>query len=305
MVIIAYMRITKTILVSSFVLISFFAFSQKTVISKGEAKIRVEKDWTENEAVIKARESAIINAIENAFGSVVVEGNTLYVSNEQTGKTNKSDVVFNSISNILVNGEWIKTVEETYSFLQEEDFRWIVFKISGEVRELKKIPFSPEVHTLTCNQLRCSTEVFNSGQELVVYFKAPKSGFVSIYLDDNKQTQKLLPYSTQVNQSTFKVEADKDYFFFYDSKKGMSSEVDEIELYTDKKIEQNRMFVLFSESDFSKPVLNETKNNLYNELYKLPPSLASTSYQSWLQKIRSYNRSIELKIIDITIKCCN
>ncbi len=93
MVIIAYMRITKTILVSSFVLISFFAYSQKTVISKGEAKIRLEKDWTENQVIAKTREAAIVNAIENAFGSVVVEGNTLYVKNEQSGKANKSDIV--------------------------------------------------------------------------------------------------------------------------------------------------------------------------------------------------------------------
>jgi hypothetical protein len=287
------------------VLFSFYAYSQKTLVSKGESKIRIEKDWTENDAILKARESAIINAIETAFGSVVVEGNTLYVSNEQTGKTNKSDVIFNSISNILVNGEWIKTLEETYSFLQEDDYRWIVFKVTGEVRELKKIPFSPEVHTLTCNQLKCSTEVFNSGQELILYFKAPKDGFVAVYLDDNKQTQKLLPYTMQANQSTFSVEADKEYYFFYSDKKNQNGKVDEIELFTDKKIEQNRMFVLYSESDFSKPILSETTSNHNNELYKLPPFMASGSFQIWLQKSRSYNKKIELNIIDVSIKCCN
>ena len=299
------MRITKVLLLVGFVLNSILAFSQKTSLSKGTAKIRLEKDWTENQVIAKAREAAIINAIENAFGSVVVEGNTLYVKNEQSGKANKSDIVFNSISNILVNGEWIKTVEEKYTFTVEEDYRWILFNITGEVRELKKIPFSPEVHTLTCNQLKCSTEVFNSGQELILYFKAPKDGFVAIYLDDNQQTQKLLPYSVQANQSTFRVEADKEYYFFYSDKNNQNGKVDEMELYTDKKIEQNRMFVLYSESDFSKPILSETTSNHNNELYKLPPFMASGSFQLWLQKTRSYNKQIELNIIDISIKCCN
>jgi hypothetical protein len=299
------MRITKVLLLVGFVLHSILGFSQKTSISKGQAKIRVEKDWTENQVIAKARESAIINAIENAFGSVVVEGNTLYVKNEQSGKANKSDIVFNSISNILVNGEWIKTVEEKYTFTVEEDYRWILFNITGEVRELKKIPFSPEVHTLTCNQLKCSTEVFNSGQELILYFKAPKDGFVAVYLDDNQQTQKLLPYTMQANQSTFSVEADKEYYFFYSDKKNQNGKVDEIELFTDKKIEQNRMFVLYSESDFSKPILSETTSNQNNELYKLPPFMASGSFQLWLQKTRSYNKQIELNIVDVSIKCCN
>ena len=299
------MRITKVLLLVGFVLHSILAFSQKTSLSKGQAKIRLEKDWTENQVIAKAREAAIVNAIENAFGSVVVEGNTLYVKNEQSGKANKSDIVFNSISNILVNGEWIKTVEEKYTFTVEEDYRWILFNITGEVRELKKIPFSPEVHTLTCNQLKCSTEVFNSGQELILYFKAPKDGFVAIYLDDNQQTQKLLPYSVQANQSTFRVEADKEYYFFYSDKNNQNGKVDEMELYTDKKIEQNRMFVLYSESDFSKPILSETTSNHNNELYKLPPFMASGSFQLWLQKTRSYNKQIELNIIDISIKCCN
>jgi hypothetical protein len=101
------MRITKVLLLVGFVLLSILGFSQKTSTSKGQAKIRVEKDWTENQVIAKAREAAIINAIENAFGSVVVEGNTLYVKNEQSGKANKSDIVFNSIcakSSILFVG---------------------------------------------------------------------------------------------------------------------------------------------------------------------------------------------------------
>jgi hypothetical protein len=293
------MRITKVLLLVGFVLHSISAFSQKTSTSKGQAKIRVEKDWTENQVIAKAREAAIINAIENAFGSVVVEGNTLYVKNEQSGDANKSDIVFNSISNILVNGEWIKTVEEKYTFTVEEDYRWILFNILGEVRELKKIPFSPEVHTLTCNQLKCSTEVFNSGQELILYFKAPKDGFVAVYLDDNQQTQKLLPYSMQVNQSAFRVEADKEYYFFYDNKKNLSSQVDEIELFTEKKIEQNRLFILYSEVDFAKPILSDTSINGLKQNLSFTNSFG---FQNWLGKLRSYDKKIEMLVAYINIK---
>jgi hypothetical protein len=269
--------------------------------SEGKSEIRIEKNWTEDYAVNLAREEAKINAIENAFGSVVSQGNTMYVKDLKTGKMQESATVFNSISNILVNGEWIKTIDEKISFYDKDGYRWVVVGIKGEVRELNKIPFSPEVQTLNCNELNCSTVVFNSGQQLVLYLKSPVSGYVSIFLDDSKNAQRLLPYSSSKGDNTFKVEADKAYFFF-SRKSETAIKVDEIELYTSSVMELNKLFILFSAKDFSKPVLSEDKNS--NELppgYTFPMQLSSEKYLQWLQNIRSYNKTIELKTIDITI----
>jgi hypothetical protein len=89
----------------------------------------------------------------------------------------------------LVNGEWIATLDETKDFYDEDGYRWVKISIKGKVRELTKIPFTPETYTLSCSNKKCSTDVFNNGQELIVYFKAPNNGYVTIFLDDTNLVQ--------------------------------------------------------------------------------------------------------------------
>jgi hypothetical protein len=285
-----------------FIVLSNNCIAQKTVESNGEYTLRIEKNWTEDFAVNKAKEKSKINAIENAFGSVVTQGNAVYVKDITTGNKTQSDMVFTSIADILVNGEWIATMDEKVTFTESEGYRFVTAKVKGKVRELTKIPFTPEVTTLSCNQSKCATEVFNSGQQLVVYFKAPTNGFVTIYLDDSKQAQRLLPYSKNNATTTFEVKADQVYFFFSkaDSKQ---KNIDEVELFTESTMEQNNLYVLFSKYDFDKPLLNATSFQEFDNLkYKLPASMEITKFQTWLQGLRSYNRNIELKTILLTIK---
>jgi hypothetical protein len=282
--------------------ISINCFGQKTMISNGEYLLRIEKNWTEEFAVTKAKEKAQINAIENAFGTVIVQGNAIYVKEVTSLSQTKSDMVFTSVGNVLVNGEWISTIAEKIEYKDSAEYRWVKAIVKGSVRELKKIPFTPELATLSCNQQKCSTEVFNSGQELVVYFKAPTNGFVTIYLDDSKQAQRLLPYSKNGSSTTYQVNADQAYYFF--SKNDVNQKnIDEVELYTESIMEQNNLYVLFSKYDFDKPLLNANKfEEVDNTKYTMPASMEITKFQTWLQGLRSFNRNIELKTILLTIK---
>lgn len=276
--------------------------AQKTLISNGEFLLRIEKNWTEEFAVSKAKEKAQINAIENAFGTLIVQGNAIYINEISSSTQTKSDMVFTSVGNVLVNGEWLSTIDEKIQFKDSVDYRWVKAIVKGKVRELNKIPFTPEVATLTCNQQKCSTEVFNTGQELVVYFKAPTNGFVTIYLDDSKRAQRLLPYSKNGSSTTFQVKADQVYYFFSKSDANQKN-VDEVELFTESNMEQNNLFVLFSKFDFDKPLLNATKlDEVDNTKYTLPASMEITKFQTWLQAMRSFNRNIELKTVLLTIK---
>lgn len=272
------------------------------MISNGEYLLRIEKNWTEEFAIKKAKEKAQINAIENAFGTVIIQGNAIYVKEVTSSSQTKSDMVFTSVGNVLVNGEWLTTIDEKIQFKDSVDYRWIKAMVKGNVRELNKIPFTPEVATLTCNQQKCSTEVFNSCQELVVYFKAPSNGYVTIYLDDSKRAQSLLSYSKNGSSTTFQVKADQVYYFFSKAD-AKQKNVDEVELFTESIMEQNNLFVLFSKFDFDKPLLNATKlDEVDNTKYTLPASMEITKFQTWLQAMRSFNRNIELKTILLTIK---
>lgn len=292
----------KNITIFTLFCFSINCFAQKIVIANGEFLLRIEKNWTEEFAVSQVKEKAQINAIENAFGTVIVQGNAIYVKEVTSSSQTKSDMVFTSVGNVLVNGEWLSTIDEKIQFKDSVDYRWVKAIVKGKVRELNKIPFTPEVATLSCNQQKCSTEVFNSGQELVVYFKAPSNGYVTIYLDDTKQAQRLLPYSNNNSASTFQVKADQVYYFFSKADANQKN-VDEVELFTESVMEQNNLYVLFSKFDFDKPLLNATKlSEVDNTRYTLPASMEITKFQTWLQGLRSFNRNIELKTILLTIK---
>lgn len=281
-------------------LLPYFLFAQDLLTAKGQYELRIEKNWTEEYALKLCRENAILNALESVFGTSINQSNTLYNKNTTSGNLVKSDMIFYSVSNTLINGEWVKTIKESEpKFTELDGYRWVRIEIEGEVREIKKIPFSPEAHPLSCQNLSCSTEVFNNGQNFYLHFKSPKNGFVSIFLDDGENVQRLLPYSNQKNSDNFQVKADKNYVFF--KKTNEVKNADEIELYTTHLMEQNRLFILFSTKEFQKPILDEDAKTDING-YKFPAKLESKKFQVWLQKLRIFNKQIELKTIDLTIR---
>jgi hypothetical protein len=65
-----------------FSLFIFFAvnnsllFSQKIVTSKGSAQIEIPDNLSRNEVKSKVRELATIDALERAFGRVIIQGNS-------------------------------------------------------------------------------------------------------------------------------------------------------------------------------------------------------------------------------------
>jgi hypothetical protein len=281
-------------------LLPFILSAQKISLAKGSNKLRIEKMWSEDFALNLCRENAKLNALESVFGTAVDQSNTMYVKNENISGKSNSSMAFYSISNTLVNGEWLETVkEEPPKFYDEDGFRWVEIVIEGKVRELIKIPFSPEVYTANCQAPSCSTEVFNSGASFYLNFIAPKNGYLSIFLDDGKTVQRLLPYSSNENDNSFLVKGDILYTFFSKTKENKNA--DEIELFTTHTMEQNRLFILYSPKEFEKPILkSDTREDKTGYLY--PKNMDSIKFQEWLQKLRVYNKTIELKIIDITIK---
>lgn len=293
-----------------FTLVSFHSsvFSQieklKVKTETGEYKFLIPKTMSRQDAEILGIKYAKINAIEKAFGSLVLQGNTMYTSNNEIAGKVESKLIFNSISEINVKGEWIEDINlpEIKYIKGDEDEFWISVVVKGKVRELKSIPTSFVAKTLVCPKENCKTEVFNSGQKLIVCFKAPINGFVSIYLDDAKEVVRLLPYTKSKESNTFEVKADQTYYFFSNSDKKQSN-VDEVELYTESEMEQNRLIILFAPNDFTKPLLNSPKTEVINGLqYTLPMSSSIEKFQTWLQKVRSYNKNVEQEIINITIK---
>ena len=115
-------------------------------------------------------------------------------------------------------------------------------------------------------------------------------------------------------QPGFPVKADKEYVFFSDKIKNYNPEnhnftVDTYQLTTEKDVDLNRVFVIFSEKPLIKPKLNTRgEKQVLTEKdikagYAIPKSVPSADFQKWLIQNRSYkNTQIAFKTFDISIK---
>ena len=92
-------------------------FCQKTVKVTGTAQVEFPDNMTRQEVKNHAQELATIDALEKAFGRVVIQGNSTYLSNVQTGKQTETKSVFNTIANTSVKGEVVSVINVEFTDL--------------------------------------------------------------------------------------------------------------------------------------------------------------------------------------------
>ena len=133
------LRIIAILVFCSMGLSAFGQKKAKVKKSSGEYQINLsQSNYSEQEACQACMDQAMIQAIEKAFGSVVIQGNTTTIRNTDTGESVETSQVFNMIAETYVNGEWIKTLdEECERFTYNEEF-WIKCKVKGQVQELNQ-----------------------------------------------------------------------------------------------------------------------------------------------------------------------
>lgn len=296
-------KLYKILLITiSLFLIHAVTFSQEknlnVSVQKGEYSFIVPLSMTLQQARDFGIQKAKINAIENAFGSVIMEGNTMYTVNKQTGTKIESNTSFNSISDVYVSGEWIEDVEPP-STIQKVigNETWIITTVYGRVRELKRIPITFQSKTLVCPKIKCVTEQFKNNQDLYIHFKSPNNGYVTIYLDvpEETTTYRLLPYKSQRDIGSYEVKADKEYFLFYDSLKNNLIDEYTLTLSNGSENENNKLFIIFNpEKPIQKPLLSDVAT--------MPLSIPSEDFQRWLQTLRKYNADLQVdyKYLSIT-----
>ena len=302
-------------------LISFPLFSQEIITTSGEYQLEWLDTQSKVEVQQKAEQLATVDALERAFGKVIIQGNSTFVQNQMTGQKVETHSGFSSIANTYVKGEVVEVISKVFKEVEgektvngkAEKIREISCNIKVKARELADIPVQFDASPLACLKLNCKTISFQNNDALYFYFRSPQSGFLSIFIDDNQFSQRLLPYHNMEAkyENGVPVEADKEYFFF-------SSEInyfgekndfvdDKYELATNSSKEINRIFIIFTKSELNKPVLKENLNmgmlsNEEQELkYKLPKAMKSEDFQRWLIDNRSTRDDMAVQIIDITI----
>jgi len=268
-------------------------YAQKSKVS-GEYTMRIESNMSENEAVNQVVQQAKVNALSNEFGTRVGMMNQTRMENAN-GQTNTS---FRSISNSLVKGIWLKDLEEPeIEKFDQDGERWIKAKVVGRARSLENSGITLDVKTLKCANVNCQSQDFNQNDGLILYFRSPENGYLSAYIDDKSTSFMTLPYMS-MDGGSVPIEADKEYYFFVADEKynyfnQELNEIDEYYLYTPHNYEVDLLYVLFSKTAFSKPILD-------NNGPGIPKTTTSASFNNWLAEIMSYENMF-MEVIDINI----
>ncbi len=289
-------------------ILSTIAYSQKIRVASGMAQFRLEEDMSKDDLKEKLRHHAIINAIEREYGT--------YVTQESFVDIDDGGTQFKIFGKSVIQGEWLKTTNEDFKeeFRKNKDGRrnknelWMSLKIQGMVRELTQPDIAFDFYTTNCRREVCKTAIFESGEPMFVHFKTPVEGFLSIYVIENDNAFRLLPYqsmpATYIN--AVPVEADREYVFF--SPYGENDYfpdfsnllIDELVMLTEQEVEYLQLYFVFSTEEFLKPglAINATE---HHSGYDIPKSLNASDLNSWLESNRINNVNFYYKQMKVKI----
>lgn len=281
--------------VVAFVFTSTHVFAQKMKTVEGEYTYHVPENVTLENAKRIALDRAKIQALADAFGTIVSQSNSTRVENSN----GKSDVDFLSIGGSEVKGEWIETIgEPQYHIFYEQEMLVIKASVKGKAREITSSAIDLKVKVL-CNGTddKFESDTFNNGDDLYISFQSPASGYVAIYLiDADNSVFCLLPYRNQ-ESGQFPVKANQRYVFFSikDAPPELRPYVDEYTMTCSRSSETNQVYVIFSPQQFTKAVDTVSHSSL-------PRELGFDEFQKWLTKCRNKDKEIQFVQIHISIK---
>lgn len=284
----------KHILLLLSIFVTLPVFSQKMKTVEGEYTYHAPENVTLEEAKRMALDRAKIQALADAFGTIVSQTNATHVQNRNGG----SGIDFLSIGGSEVKGEWIETVgEPQYDISYEQGMLVVKVSVKGKVREIVSAQIDIKAKVLrNGTEDKFESDEFRDGDDLYLSFVSPVSGYLAVYLVDAEQKAYcLLPYRGQTD-GIYKVEANRRYLFF-NIKEAPPQErqyVDEYVMTCSRSSEHNLIYVIFSPQPFMKAVDEEGEKNQIR-------ILRISDLQKWLGFL---SKKIELKTINkiITIK---
>jgi len=278
-----------------------FLAAQDLMKVKGNAQVRIGNNLTKDLARQMAEELAMIDALNNSFGTYVEQTSNIALEN---GKIN-----YDIIGKTQVQGEWIRTtniyftedIQVVVGDHGKENMVWLKCEISGEARKITskaKLIALP----LICPDINCTSEEFINEQNLYLYFNSPIAGFLSVFIEEGDVTRRLFPYDSQGDKSAVSVNADTEYLLFCDNKRmdEFNVKVDKIMLYTEKPLEYNTLHVVFSTEPYIKPLLTASVTG--SDGYVIPRSISTAEFKAWMSDCRVSSSDFQSLKIRIRIR---
>lgn len=261
--------------------------SAKEVTIEGVYQYILPPTMNEAEGKEVALNRAIIQALANEFGTIVTSEAWTDIKNDNS----ESSLSFWQMGNSFVKGEWLGPISEPVfrKYLSDDGDLVIEVKVKGKAREIQTSPIKLKTF-LSLPSSGLENNRFKSGSRFTLYFTAPVSGYLSVYLaDETGNVIRLLPYS-QEQESHVPVEAMKEYEFFT-SQDGFQ---EQYTFETDKAKERNIVYVLFSTNKYIRPLDSFDKDSTLRILkYK--------DFIKWTSELRSIDKSFNLSTLPVEI----
>lgn len=270
--------------------------AQKIKRVTGEYTYRGSENVSLAEAKRIALDRAKMQAVADAFGTIVSRTNATTVTNND----GHSNINFTSIGGSEVKGEWIETIgQPEYSQpYYEQEMLIISCKVRGRAREIisAAIDFKAKVLKNGTDD-RYEAEEFVEGDDLYLSFCSPVSGWLTVYLVDTQQRAYcLLPYRNY-HGGAYHIDANKRYVFFNVAEAPTEERpyIDEYIMTCSGQSEHNMLYVIFSPNQFSKAADISSEN-------VVPRELSFDDFQEWLAEVRKHDNSMGLTEFMLTLK---
>jgi hypothetical protein len=273
------------------------AASTKTI--KAEYTYYAPENVTLEQAKQTALQRARLKGIAETFGTNMNQIGTTIRENVN-GESSAS--VF-QLTNSTVKGEWIRDVDEPeYDIKYEGSSLVVSVKVKFEAREMKSAAVDFEAKVLrNGTEDKYESDEFKSGDDLFLSFQTPKDGYLAVYLVEGEMAYCLLPYRNQTD-GICQVKANKRYVFF-STAEDKSANVDEYVMTTDKQMENNVIYIIFSPNEFSKAVdIQSDRQAGIEGTAGLPRELSFEKFQKWLSKQMGHDEKMGNKSIPIVIR---
>lgn len=281
-------RIKLTLVIFS-TLLSLASSAQKTREVSGTYTYYIPYNVARDKAEQIALERAMLQGIAQEFGTILTQNTRMDMRSSKDGE----NVDFWSSASTLVKGEWVETIGEPEftAFIEDDNFV-VSCNVKGRAREIDRPKAQLDVRFLrngTTNAHESST--FRSGDKCYLAFTTPVKGAIAVYLEDEAKTMScLLPYYGQSLTCTPVAPGIRHVYF-------TSNEGDneQYTLLTDKEIERNMVYVVFSQNEFIKPIDKSNGKELSLK------TLTSEDFHTWLNRSRALDTTFQVVAIPITI----
>lgn len=282
-------------LISILLMAAVATYAQKVQKVTATYTYHASENVTLEEAKRTALDRAKIQAIADAFGTLVTQSNSTRIEN----RNGESSIDFFSTGGSDVRGEWIETIgEPQYNVFYEQEILVVKVSATGRIREIVSAAIDIGARVLrNGTEDKYESEEFRHGDDLYLSFTSPVDGYLAVYLVDAEQRAYcLLPYRSQ-SDGIYKIAANRRYLFF-NIKEAEAQErqyVDEYTMTCERSSEQNQIYIVFSPQPFAKAADNAMAETL-------PRELGFEDFHKWLAKSRRHDREMVLNKRVIRIK---